>query len=197
MKEALAQGTLRLRRYLPGDAARLYEAVCESRSELTSRGFYRVGYTLQDATEDVYSNIRNWDNARTYTYLIEETPQATFAGQCSITEIEYEHRNAALGWWVRTSRTGCGIATEAARQEHPREQHLRHQFPHLTPPSHTVDRRDGPWSPLSTSGIGRIGAHDHCRRCDGSIATHLMHNGPVPFVRLPLYMQLHLQILHI
>ena len=115
MRETLAQGTIRLRRYRPSDAMSLYESVHESIPELTKRGFYRVDYTVQDAIADVRSNIRNWDMAQAYAYVIEETPGAMFVGQCRVEEIEYEHRNAALGWWVRTSCTGRGIATAAAR----------------------------------------------------------------------------------
>jgi ribosomal-protein-serine acetyltransferase len=123
LRETLAQGTIRLRRYRPGDGPRLYQAVLESIPELTRRGFYRVDYTPQRANADVRSNIRQWDKGQAFAYVIEEgpegvpeeAPEGTCVGQCRVEEIEYEHRNAALGWWVRTSCTGRGIATAAAR----------------------------------------------------------------------------------
>jgi len=123
MRETLAQGTIRLRRYRPGDGPSLYQAVHESILELTQWGFYRVDYTPQQAAADVRSNIRQWDKGQAFAYVIEEAPEGTpqgspeesFVGQCRVEEIAYEHRNAALGWWVRTSHTGRGIATAAAR----------------------------------------------------------------------------------
>ena len=38
-----------------------------------------------------------------------------FVGNCVVNEFEPERNHAALGWWVRTSKTSKGIATAAGR----------------------------------------------------------------------------------
>lgn len=115
MRDYFTDGRISLRKYRIGDEAALYAAVCESMNELTGWGFYHVSFTLEDAVEDVDSRITNWNEGKSYTFLIEELPGPVFVGNCSIEEIEFERHHAGLGWWVRTSRTGRGIATAAGR----------------------------------------------------------------------------------
>jgi ribosomal-protein-serine acetyltransferase len=83
--------------------------------ELTRWGFYHVGFTMEDAVNDVVSRITTWNEGEAYTFLIEELPGPVFLGNCRIEELELEKNHASLGWWVRTSKTGHGIATAAAR----------------------------------------------------------------------------------
>ena len=61
------------------------------------------------------SRIRSWTEGKSYSFVIEELPDYSFAGNCRIQEFEPERNHAGLGWWVRTSRTGKGIATAAGR----------------------------------------------------------------------------------
>ena len=116
MRDYLTDGHIILRKFRHSDAAGLHEAVHESEPELTSRGFFHVGFSLEDAKENVKSRIQNWNSGRAYTYAIEEASSAIFLGHCRIAEFEPEIRHAGLGWWIRTSRTRQGIATAAGRQ---------------------------------------------------------------------------------
>jgi RimJ/RimL family protein N-acetyltransferase len=50
-----------------------------------------------------------------YNFAIVGT-DGRFLGGCGINQINPIHRFANLGYWVRTSATGRGVATEAARQ---------------------------------------------------------------------------------
>jgi ribosomal-protein-serine acetyltransferase len=115
MKDYLTDSRISLRKYRPDDAFALYEAVSESIADLSLWGFYRLGFTLNDAEEEVLSYISDWDQGKNYTFLIEEPLGAAFVGNCRIEEIERASKHASLGWWVRTSRTHQGIATAAGR----------------------------------------------------------------------------------
>jgi RimJ/RimL family protein N-acetyltransferase len=111
----LTDGQICLRKYRADDAYALYEAVSESIEELTPWGFFHDGFTLEDAEDEVISRISCWDKGENYSFLIEEPPNGLVVGGCGIAEIEREMNQAALGWWVRTSRTNRGIATAAGR----------------------------------------------------------------------------------
>jgi ribosomal-protein-serine acetyltransferase len=111
----MTDGCISLRPYRLGDEFALYEAIRESIVELTRWGFYRLGFTREDAAEDVVSRITTWNAGESYTYLIEALPGPMFLGNCRIEELELERNHAGLGWWVRTSQTGRGIATAAGR----------------------------------------------------------------------------------
>jgi RimJ/RimL family protein N-acetyltransferase len=113
MQDYLTDGRISLRKYRIGDDVALYAAVCESIHELSRWGFYHVGFTLEDAAEDIISRITTWNQGEKYTFLVEELPCPVFVGNCSVEEIDFERQHASLGWWVRTSRTGRGIATAA------------------------------------------------------------------------------------
>jgi ribosomal-protein-serine acetyltransferase len=115
MRDYVTDGRISLRKYRIGDEFALYEGISESIEELTRWGFYHVGFTMEDAAEDVASRVTNWTEGKSYTFLIEELPDPVFVGNCTVNELEPERNHAALGWWVRTSKTGKGIATTAGR----------------------------------------------------------------------------------
>ncbi len=115
IRDYMTNGHISVRKYHMDDALALYEAVNESSVELTSWGFYHPGFTIEDAEKDVVSRITDWNEGKAYTFLIEALPGPIFVGNCRIEELEPEIYHAALGWWVRTSRTRQGIATAAAR----------------------------------------------------------------------------------
>ncbi len=115
MRDYLTDGHISVRRYHIDDASALYEAVHESIAELTRWGFYHPGFNIQDAERDVISRIKDWNEGKSYKYLIEALPGPVLIGNCGVSELKLDKNQAALGWWVRTSKTGRGIATAAAR----------------------------------------------------------------------------------
>jgi len=113
MRELISNEHFSLRKYRPGDEHALFEGVNESIKELTRWGFYHTNFTLEDARDDVAGRIDSWNQGNSYTFFIETSPASLFAGNCSLNELEPENNRAALGWWVRTSQVGKGIATAA------------------------------------------------------------------------------------
>ncbi len=111
----MTDGYISVRKYRMSDAIALHESVNESIAELTRWGFYHPGFTMEDAEKDVITRISDWAEGKAFTYLIEARLGEVFVANCRIEEFEPEINQAALGWWVRTSMTGKGIATAAAR----------------------------------------------------------------------------------
>jgi len=115
MRDYITDSRISLRKYRIGDEWAIYDGIIESIDKLTRWGFYHTGFTMEEAAEDVASRITDWVEEKSYTFLIEEFPDPVFVGNCMVSELEPERNHAALGWWVRTSKTGKGIATAAGR----------------------------------------------------------------------------------
>jgi RimJ/RimL family protein N-acetyltransferase len=106
----------RIRPYEAEDAQALWEAVRESVEEVSPwLAWCRAGYSMADAVEWVRSRALLAAKGREYTFAI-VGPEGRFLGGCGINQINRIHRFGNLGYWVRTSATGRGIATEAVRQ---------------------------------------------------------------------------------
>lgn len=56
-----------------------------------------------------------WDNNEEWGFVVEDENERLL-GVCGIHRIAMKHRVGELGYWVRTSATGQGTATQAARQ---------------------------------------------------------------------------------
>lgn len=114
MPPSLPAGDLMLRRYRPDHGAQIAEAVRESGrhlsryetwahpafSEEEGRGHAAWWEGVWEAGSGRYFGI--WRGDR-------------YLGSAGLNEINLDHRTAGLGYWVRTSETGQGVATAAAR----------------------------------------------------------------------------------
>ncbi len=69
-------------------------------------------YALEDAEEWISDSLA--DDAK-HPFLIFDEAQTQCLGSCGLDGIDGRHRNANLGYWVRTSHTGQGIAVAATR----------------------------------------------------------------------------------
>lgn len=72
------------------------------------------GYSLQDAHDWIGNCERNWGDGSEYNFVIVEGTGRLLGG-CGLNQLRPEHRLANLGYWVRTSATGHGVATTAVR----------------------------------------------------------------------------------
>jgi len=112
----LELGICSLRAYAATDAQALYEAARESVAEVSRwLPWCRPDYALAEAVEWASSRAQLADSGQEYHFAI-VGPDARFLGGCGLNQINRVHRYANLGYWVRTSATGRGVATEAARQ---------------------------------------------------------------------------------
>lgn len=111
---------LRLRPYGCEDAGELAAAVAESRAEIHRwMDWAHPGYSLDDAARWLADRPRLFLEGREYDHAILvrfDDGVERYAGGCGINLIRPAEGIANLGYWVRSSLTGRGIATEAARR---------------------------------------------------------------------------------
>jgi len=72
-------------------------------------------YSMAEAGEWIRSRAPLAAEGREYTFAIVGT-DGRFLGGCGLNQINRIHRIGNLGYWVRTSATGHGVAAEAVRQ---------------------------------------------------------------------------------
>ncbi len=106
-----------LRPIEPADAEAIYAALRESLLEVSRwLPWCRADYSLEEAARWAHSRPAAWAIGEAYDFAILEPKSGEIAGVCGLTAISREHHFANLGYWVRTSRTGHGMAAFAARR---------------------------------------------------------------------------------
>jgi len=117
MKERYAADHVIVRSFRPADAEHLHAAVRESIDEVAPyETWCHAGYTLDEASEYVDWWIEARERRMAYYYVVEDKKSEHFLGVCGLSDYSTEHRHAMLGYWIRTSWTGRGVATQAARR---------------------------------------------------------------------------------
>lgn len=98
------------------DIPAITEAVTCSHAELNPwMGWCHPQYNEGDAEIWVESVPRLWRERSAYVFLIKRLADHTILGSCGFSQLNWMHRFANLGYWVRTDETGNGYATEASR----------------------------------------------------------------------------------
>ncbi len=104
-----------IRPYEPGDAEALAEAARESVAEVSPfMPWCHAGYGLADARTWIETTIAGRRDGTLFDFAI--MAGGRFAGGCGINSINVMDGVANLGYWVRTSCAGCGIAPAAVAQ---------------------------------------------------------------------------------
>src|SRR6186713_1046938 len=97
-------------------ATDFYEAIIESRQELLAEQFIGESDVL---LEEVVGWLKEademWKNDQEYHFQILETVSNQLVGWGFLNHVKRRYQMANLGYFVRTSRTGEGIATQAAK----------------------------------------------------------------------------------
>jgi ribosomal-protein-serine acetyltransferase len=96
-------------------AERLYQGIVESRNELARWvEWLHQGYQVKETRQWIATRRTAWEEGSDYAFTILETGTANVLGGCSVGVTNPLHRIGAIGYWVRSSRTKQGFATEAA-----------------------------------------------------------------------------------
>ena len=104
-----------LRPYSVLDIDALVEAALESVTEINPwLPWCHREFCATDAQDWIDSQIQAREADSEYQFVIEGS-QGEFLGGCGLNHIVRMHRIANLGYWVRTSACGNGIATTAIR----------------------------------------------------------------------------------
>ena len=100
----------------PGTQRACCRAVCESVAELFPwLPWAHAGYSMADAMEWARSRAQLLAERREFAFAIVD-PDGLFLGGCGINQLNPIQQFGNLGYWVRTSATGRGVASEAVRQ---------------------------------------------------------------------------------
>jgi ribosomal-protein-serine acetyltransferase len=98
-----------------GQAKELYEAIVESRAELSPwMEWVHPEYSIAETEQWVVRCRKAWEADSSFGFTIVEHHTSQILGGCSITMDRPLHRNGSIGYWIRTSRTKQGFASEAA-----------------------------------------------------------------------------------
>ena len=96
------------------DGAQLYGAVLESLNELKPwMSWATDGYTEMTAREYITIAQARWDEHTFYAFAITRADE--ILGACTLSSIHTIYHFCKLGYWVRTSHHGQGIAGRAAK----------------------------------------------------------------------------------
>lgn len=114
--ESLSDGVIELRRYRASFADALYAAVDETRAELGQWMFWaKPDFSLEDARESAAQMEHAWDDLSLVSYAVFDANDGRFLGGVGFNNLHPIHRFANLGYWVRASAAGRGIAARATR----------------------------------------------------------------------------------
>ena len=99
----------------PSQAKELYEAIIESRAELSAwMEWMHPDYSIAETEQWVTNCRKAWEMDSSFGFTIVEQQTSQILGGCSIGIDRPIHRNGSVGYWIRTSRTKQGFASEAA-----------------------------------------------------------------------------------
>src|SRR5260221_7185722 len=116
MKLELIEGPVLIRPYCKGDASVLYEGGHESISEAAPwLPWCHQNYSIEESREFIGSRELASQGGEWYSFGIFEADSGRFLGGVGINFINRVHQVANLGYWVRTSAAGRGVATRATR----------------------------------------------------------------------------------
>lgn len=107
--------TSAIRPYAATDASALHEAARESVADVHPwLPWCHSEYRLEDAETWIKSRVEAFTNRTEFSFLIEDE-NGRFLGGCGLNHISELHRLANLGYWVRTSAAGQGVASHAVQ----------------------------------------------------------------------------------
>ncbi len=104
-----------IRPYTLDDVPRLFEAVLESSEALRPwMPWCQAAYAVQDSRVWIESQIQAFAAGTEFAFVI-VSERDHFLGGCGLNKIDRLNLRANLGYWVRSSETGRGIASGAVR----------------------------------------------------------------------------------
>lgn len=117
MRTELADETVRIRRYRAEDVPLLFEAARESVGGEFTRWmpWCHEGYAVEESAAFVRSCGEGWGRGDEFGFAVFEREGGGFLGGVGLSQLNRNHGFANLGYWVRRTRQGRGVAPAAAR----------------------------------------------------------------------------------
>ena len=105
-----------LRRYEPDDAVLLFDAARESSAEVYPfLEWCHADYQIEESHNWIALVYQKWLKGEWFDFAILDTRTQRYLGGCGLNDIRLPQYTANLGYWIRSSATGQGIATDATR----------------------------------------------------------------------------------
>ncbi len=105
-----------LRRFHPRDVDAFHAAVDESLDDLVPwMTWAHPKYGRADVAEYVRVVGETWEAGRYYAFAITDARDGTMFGAASLSHVHPVYHFCNLGYWIRSSRRGNGLASRAAR----------------------------------------------------------------------------------
>lgn len=116
LSQEITDGVILLRPFRLEDAEEIYAAVRESLNELKPwMSFAYDGYSLSDSKEFIRITRARWREGTLHAFAITDQKSGSVLGGCSLSHIHPVYHLCNLGYWVRSSRRGEGIAVRATQ----------------------------------------------------------------------------------
>jgi ribosomal-protein-serine acetyltransferase len=116
LSDEITDGVILMRKFHLRDAEELFTAVHESLTELRPwMSWAHDGYSLDEAKEFIRVTRSRWEEGTLFAFVITDAKSGVVLGGCSLSHIHPIYHLCNLGYWVRTSRRGEGIAVRATK----------------------------------------------------------------------------------
>ena len=115
VRHNLAMNEIHIRSYELRDALSLFEAAKESSPEVYKwLPWCHPEYRLQESEDWIAQQVRNRQEGTDFEFAILDN-EGAYLGGCGLNQIDWKHKTANLGYWVRSSAMGQGIAARAVK----------------------------------------------------------------------------------
>jgi ribosomal-protein-serine acetyltransferase len=115
-KDYPSDGLIIVRPLRIDDTPAVFEAVRESLEALKPwMSWAHDDYRIEETRQFVSRATHGWENEDNFAMAIIDARDGAFLGGTGLNNLSQEYRLANLGYWVRSSRRGRGIAPRAAR----------------------------------------------------------------------------------
>ena len=115
LSTSVTDGVVTLRPFRTEDVAQLYEAVRESLVDIKPwMSWAYDGYSMDDVDSFIKMNRAGWEERTQYGFAIIDSKNGDVLGSCGLNHLHPVYHLCNLGYWVRTSRHGEGLAGRAA-----------------------------------------------------------------------------------
>lgn len=112
----LTDGVVVIRPFEFGEESLLHAGVQESLPELNPwMSWATERYTLNVARDFIAITRAEWSRGTMYSFAITSAETGEFLGSCGLSHFHPVYQFCNLGYWVRTSQRGRGIAVRAAK----------------------------------------------------------------------------------
>ena len=168
----LTDGIILLRPPQIQDVPDLCQAIRESMAELQPwMDWATPSYDLDSAQRWFEFTRLTWQHASAFHFVIIDSGTGQYLGNCGIDGIDEKKQLCNLGYWVRTSQTGKGIASRATR--------LAARFAFETMTLQRIEIVIANDNLASQRVAQKAGAHFECLIKDGMVVRATMHDAAI------------------